>query len=56
MLLSIGIIDEKALRSKKEIDYELNDLVGKVYRFKLVPDKKRPALKRLDVSTITLIK
>lgn len=56
ILLSIGVVDEKTLRSKEEIDCELNDLVGKLYRFKLTPDKKRPALKRLDVSTITLIK
>lgn len=54
MLLGIGKIDEKTLHSKEEIDLDLNDLTDKEYLFKLVPDKKNPALKRLDVSSIKL--
>lgn len=54
ILLGIGTIDKKTLSSKEDIDLELDELVGKNYRFKLISDKKNPALKRLDVSSIQL--
>lgn len=54
ILLGIGAIDQKLLSSKEEVDLELEEFVGKVYQFKLVSDKKNPALKRLDVSSIRL--
>lgn len=54
ILLRLNVIDEELLHSKTDIDIELNDLIGKKFRFKMIPDKKRPGLKRIDLKTIEL--
>ncbi len=55
LLLQLKLIDQKLLKSTEEPDIDLEELVGKSFRFQVTPDKKRPALKNINLKTLEIV-
>jgi hypothetical protein len=56
ILLSLEIISESELKSEADVNIDLEALIGKTFRFKVVPQKNKPSLSDIDIRSIQLVK
>lgn len=55
LLLSLGLLTDLQLHSGEDVDIDIEMLIGKTFKFKVIPNKNKPSLSDVDVSTIKLI-
>jgi hypothetical protein len=55
LLLSLGLLTDLQLHSNEDVDIDIETLKGKTFKFKVIPNKNKPSLSDVDVSTIKLI-
>lgn len=52
LLLSLGLITDRQLHSGEDINIDIEELIGKTFKFKVVPNKMKPGLSDIDLKTI----
>ena len=55
LLLTLKLISEEELHSDEEIDLDIESLISKKFKFKVIPNKVKPGLSDIDITTIQLI-
>jgi hypothetical protein len=56
LLLALGIISELQLHSGEDIDLDIETLIGKAFKFKVIPNKQKPSLSDIDLKSICFVK
>lgn len=54
LLLAIGLISESELHSGENIDIDIEELIGKTFKFKVLPNKVKHGLSDIDLKTIRI--
>jgi hypothetical protein len=52
VLLALGVITELQLHSGEDVDIDLESLIGKSFKFKVLPQKNKPQMSDIDIKTI----
>jgi hypothetical protein len=52
LLLSLGLLTELQLHSGEDIDIDVETLIGKAFKFKVIPQKNKPNMSDIDLKTI----
>lgn len=52
ILLGLNLVTELQLHSGEDINIDLETLIGKSFKFKVVPQKNKPSLSDIDIPTI----
>ncbi len=55
LLLALGLLTEQELNSDDDIDLDIEELVGREFKFKVIPDREKPALGDIDIATMQLL-
>lgn len=55
LLLALGILTELQLHSGEDIDLDIESLIGKTFKFKVIPNKQKPSLSDIDLKTIRFL-
>lgn len=55
LLLSLGLLTELQLHSGEDIDLDIETLIGKTFKFKVIPNKQKPSLSDIDLKTIQFV-
>ncbi len=56
LLLSLKLITEAEVLSDEDIELDLETLIGKEFKFKVIPDRDKPALSDIVVTSVQLVK
>jgi hypothetical protein len=55
LLLSLGLLTELQLHSGEDIDLDIETLIGKTFKFRVIPNKQKPSLSDIDLKTIQFV-
>lgn len=55
LLLALGLLTDLQLHSGEDIDIDIEGLIGKTVKFKVVPNKNKPGLSDIDLKTIRFV-
>lgn len=55
LLLSLGLLSEVQLYSGEDINLDIESLIGKTFKFQVVPNKQKPTMSDIDLKTIKFV-
>jgi hypothetical protein len=55
LLLALGLLTELQLHSGEDIDIDIESLIGKEFKFQVIPNRKKPNLSDIDLRTIRFV-